>query len=210
MSQVVNINPLNSSYSTRPESHRLLYSNTTRHQNGNPNQDWSSLLAKLKCSGKFSCLFSDNRREDQARKALESALGGKKNEFEKWNKEIKRREEAGGGGDAGGGGWFGWGGRFGWSNDDHFWQETQQTSLAVLGIIIMYLIVAKGEVILAVIFNPLLYALRGTRNGFTSITSRFLQKASADGPSDFNDISKKEVYARLSAKERVLRKYGSD
>lgn len=52
-------------------------------------------------------------------------------------KEIKRREEAGGGGDSGGGGWFGWGGRFGWSNGDNFWLEAQQTSLAVLGIIAM-------------------------------------------------------------------------
>lgn len=75
--------------------------------------------------------------QEQARKSLESALGGKKNEFEKWNKEIKRREEVGGGSDAGGGGWFGWGGRFGWSNGDHFWQEAQQAILAVLGIIVM-------------------------------------------------------------------------
>lgn len=75
--------------------------------------------------------------QEEARKALESALGGKKDEFEKWNKEIKKREEVGGGGEAGGGGWFGWGGRFGWSNDDHFWQEAQQASLAILGIIIM-------------------------------------------------------------------------
>jgi hypothetical protein len=75
--------------------------------------------------------------QEQAKKALESALGGKKDEFEKWNKEIKRREEAGGGGDSGGGGWFGWGGRFGWSNGDNFWPEAQQTSLAVLGIIAM-------------------------------------------------------------------------
>lgn len=75
--------------------------------------------------------------QEQARKALEGALGEKKNEFEKWNKEIKRREEAGGGGGAGGGGWFGWGRWFGWSNDDNFWQEAQQTSLAVLGIVIL-------------------------------------------------------------------------
>lgn len=198
--QVVNTNPLNSSYSTRPQSHRLHFSNALT---GSQTQSWTSLLLKLKCNAKFSCLFSDNRREEQARKALESALGGKKNEFEKWDKEIKRREEAGGGGDAGGGGWFGWGGRFGWSNGDHFWQETQQTSLAVLGIIIMYLIVAKGEVMLAVFFNPLLYALRGMRNAFTLITSRFLQKASPSGP-------KNKVYSLLSAKERVLRKWGSD
>lgn len=75
--------------------------------------------------------------QEEARKALESALGGKKDEFEKWNQEIKKREEVGGGGEAGGGGWFGWGGRFGWSNGDHFWQEAQQACLAILGIIIM-------------------------------------------------------------------------
>lgn len=33
--------------------------------------------------------------QEEARKALESALGGKKDEFEKWNKEIKKREEVG-------------------------------------------------------------------------------------------------------------------
>ncbi|PON91367.1 sulfate adenylyltransferase subunit [Trema orientale] len=149
--------------------------------------------------------------QEEARKALEGALGGKKNEFEKWNKEIKRREEAGGGGggDAGGGGWFGWGGRFGWSNDDNFWQETQQTSLAVLGIIIMYLIVAKGEVMLAVIFNPLLYALRGTRNGFAFITSRILRRTSPDSFND-SDIRSNEAYSRVSAKERVSSKWGKE
>ncbi|KAE7995282.1 hypothetical protein FH972_000100 [Carpinus fangiana] len=147
--------------------------------------------------------------EDQARKALESALGGKKNEFEKWNKEIKRREEVGGGGDAGGGGWFGWGRRFGWSNGDHFWQEAQQAILAVLGIIVMYLIVAKGDVMLAVIFNPLLYALRGTRNALATITSRILGKTTPDSHVDF-DMSKKDGYSHISAKERVLKKWGSE
>ncbi|XP_062161011.1 uncharacterized protein LOC133868209 [Alnus glutinosa] len=131
---------------------------------------------------------------EQARKSLESALGGKKNEFEKWNKEIKRREKVGGGSDAGGGGWFGWGGRFGWSNSDHFWQEAEQAILAVLGIIVMYLIVAKGEVMLAVIFNTLLYALRGTRNVLASITSRILGKTS---PISHVDVF--HQYTRLSA-----------
>lgn len=58
--------------------------------------------------GRF--LYSYPWLQEQASKALESALGGNKNEFAKWNKEIKRRDEAGGGGDAGGGGgWFGLG-----------------------------------------------------------------------------------------------------
>ncbi|XVE87684.1 hypothetical protein DITRI_Ditri19aG0007400 [Diplodiscus trichospermus] len=208
MAQVLNLNPFGLSLSIRPESSAFQSLNAARNQN--VAQNWNFLLQNLKCKGRFSCLFSDNRREELARKALESALGGKKNEFEKWNKEIKRREEAGGGDDAGGGGWFGWGGRFGWSNGDHFWQEAQQTSLAVLGIIFMYLIIAKGEVLLAVIFNPLLYALRGTRNGFTYVTSRIIGKRYADGPTDSSNILKKEAYSHVSAKESVLKKWGSD
>lgn len=75
--------------------------------------------------------------QEQARKALEGALSGKKNEFDKWNKEIKRKEELGGGGDTGGGGWFGWGKRFGWSNDDNFWQEAKQAILTILGLVVV-------------------------------------------------------------------------
>ncbi|XP_038881277.1 uncharacterized protein LOC120072833 [Benincasa hispida] len=171
----------------------------------NATHNWALLQSNLKCNGRFSCLFPDNRREEQARKALESALGGKKNEFEKWNNEIKKREEMGGGGSGGRGGWFGSGRWFGWS-DDQFWPEAQQTSLAVLGIIVMYLIVAKGELLLAVVFNPLLYALRGTRNGLTFVTSKILRNTSASNYAEVEDISNKEV----SAKERVAKKWGSD
>ncbi|OMO76942.1 hypothetical protein CCACVL1_15301 [Corchorus capsularis] len=208
MAQVLNLNPLASSYLTRPQLH--VFQSLSAAGNLNVDRNWSSLLQNLKRNGRFSCRFSNNRREEQARKALESALGGKKDEFEKWNKEIKRREEAGGGDDAGGGGWFGWGGRFGWSNDDHFWQEAQQASLAILGIIVMYLIIAKGEVMLAVIFNPLLYALRGTRNGLTYLTTKLLGKRYADGPTEPYKMSTKEAYGLVSAKERVLKKWGSD
>ncbi|XVF28002.1 hypothetical protein REPUB_Repub14bG0158300 [Reevesia pubescens] len=109
-----------------------------------------------------------------------------------------------------GGGWFGWGGRFGWSNGDHFWQEAQQTSLAVLGTIVMYLIITKGKLLLAVIFNPLLYALRGTRNGFTHVTSRIMGKRYADGPTDSYNMLNKEAYSQFSAKDSVLRKWGSN
>lgn len=73
-------------------------------------------------------------RQEEARKALEGALGEKKSEFEKWDKEIRRREDASSGGNSGGGGWFGW---FGGSNGDHFWQEAQQISLTILGIFVM-------------------------------------------------------------------------
>ncbi|XP_022716199.1 uncharacterized protein LOC111275256 [Durio zibethinus] len=209
MAQVLNLNPLASTFGS--------YS-LTAARNQNVDRNWSSLLHNLKCNGRFYCLFSDNRREEEARKALESALGGKKNEFEKWNKEIKRREEAGRGdgagagvgADGGGGGWFGWGGRFGPSNGDHFWQEAQQTSLAILGIIVTYLIIAKGKLLLAVIFNPLLYALRGTRDGFTYVTSRILGKSYVDGPADSYNMLKREAHGHVSAKESVLKKWGSN
>ncbi|KAJ4976317.1 hypothetical protein NE237_001423 [Protea cynaroides] len=150
-----------------------------------PNQysdKWTSIHEKLRCRGRHSCLFSNNRKEEQAKKALENALGGKKNEFEKWNKEIQKREAIDVGGNAGGGGWFGWGRWFGGSNGDNFWQETQQAGLAILGIFFIYLVIAKGEVMLAVTLNPLLFALRGIRNGFTFISSsHILRKISSTG-----------------------------
>ncbi|KAG5039118.1 hypothetical protein AAZX31_07G246700 [Glycine max] len=173
-------------------------------------QNWTCLQHKLKCNGRFLCLFSDNRKEEQARKALEGALSGKKNEFDKWDKEIKRREELGGGGDTGGGGWFGWGRWFGWSNDDNFWQEAKQAILTILGLVVVYLLIAKGDMLLAVIFNPLLYALRGVRNGFGFISSKVLKNTSTSNQPDFDGLSKKKAYQHTSAKENVVRKWGSD
>ncbi|CAJ1941448.1 unnamed protein product [Sphenostylis stenocarpa] len=154
--------------------------------------------------------------QEQARKALEGALSGKKNEFDKWDKEIKRREELGGGGDTGGGGWFGWGGRFGWSNDDSFWQEAKQAGLTIIALVLvvrsflipvlthfLYLLVAKGDLFLAVILNPLLYALRGVRNGFSFILSKVLKNTSTSNHADFDGLLKKKAYQQTSAKENV-------
>ncbi|KAK6917829.1 hypothetical protein RJ641_018580 [Dillenia turbinata] len=205
----LNLNGSSSSSST----HLELCSKTpfpNLRNNSSSNSKWASLQQKLNSNGRFSCLFSDGRRQEEARKALESALGGKKNEFEKWDKEIKKREEQGGGGDTGGGGWFGWGGRFGGSDGDRFWQEAQQTSLAVLGIILMYFILAKGEVMLAVIFNPLLFALRGTRNALTYITSFVMKIISPNSHAKFSATPMDETYTLTSAQERVVKKWGSD
>ncbi|XP_019464524.1 PREDICTED: uncharacterized protein LOC109362900 [Lupinus angustifolius] len=153
----------------------------------------------------FLCLFShnNNNKQEQARKALESALSGKKDEYDKWDKEIKRKEELGGGG--GGGGGTGGGGWFGWSNDDHFWQEAKRACLTILGIILMYLLLAKSNLLLAIIFNPLLYVLRGVRNGFALITSKLFKSTAT-----FDGFSKKEDYQHTSAKDNVIRKWGSD
>ncbi|XP_059663222.1 uncharacterized protein LOC132308928 isoform X2 [Cornus florida] len=186
--------------STRLDLSPIRLSPTTRHRSAD--QSWTSLQRELNYNGRFYCLFSDNRK--QARKALDGALGGKKSEFEKWDKEIKKREESSGGGDAGGGGWFRW---FGWSNDDNFWKEAQPTSLAILGILVLSLIIAKGELLLAVIFNPLLFVLRGSRNGFTFITSRISRNPA--GRANFENIPA-QAYTPVSAKESVVRKWGSD
>lgn len=149
--------------------------------------------------------------KEEARKALESALGGKKNEFDRWNKEIKKRQEVDGGGKAGGGGgWFGWGGRFGGSNGDHFWEEAQQASLAVLGIVVLCLTLAKGDVLFAVIFNPLLFALRGTRDGFAFTISRIMRKISPNSHDDSDNKVIAPLSKRPSAKENVVRKWASD
>ncbi|KAK4360077.1 hypothetical protein RND71_022306 [Anisodus tanguticus] len=178
------------------------------HPSSIAGNSFSSVQHKLNCNGRFTCLFSNNRKQDEARKALESALGGKKIEYEKWDKEIKRREEAGGGDNSGGGGWFNWR-RWFCGDDGHFWQEAQQASLAILGIIVMYLIVTKGDVILAVIFNPLLFTLRGARNGFTFVTSQIMRKVYPASQDSLGTISQ-EVPSRVSAKDSVARKWGSD
>uniref|UniRef100_A0A7N0UP60 Uncharacterized protein n=1 Tax=Kalanchoe fedtschenkoi TaxID=63787 RepID=A0A7N0UP60_KALFE len=169
---------------------------TSTHHNPESGK-WTSFQLKLKCKGKFTCLFSDGRKEEQARKALEGALGGKKNEFEKWDKEIQKRQQAGGGGSGGGGGgWFGWFGGF--NNDDRFWQEAQQSSLALLGIVVVYLLLTKGDILFALVLNPLLSVLRETRNGLAFITSKFVG----------HNSSKVQIEA-ASAKQSVVSKWQS-
>ncbi|KAF8097833.1 hypothetical protein N665_0280s0035 [Sinapis alba] len=173
------------------------------------NSLFSLRTSVTKSNARFSCLFSGgSQREEQARKALENALGGKKNEFDKWDKEIKKRQESGGG-NGGGGGWFG-----GWfSGGDHFWNEAQQITITLLAILFVYMIVAKGEVMAAFVLNPLLYALRGTRQGLTSLSSKLMgrQPSKLNGGDDNSDeIWNKEGFSEVSAKESVVRKWGSD
>ncbi|KAI3676524.1 hypothetical protein L1987_86134 [Smallanthus sonchifolius] len=207
MAQIVSISHLNSSKtlatgSCLTQSDAQLINLTRRRRQQIRQHSWSSLQRDLKSNGKIYCLFSDNRSKDQAKKALESALGGKKTEFEKWDKEIKKREEAGGGG-GGGGGW--WGRWFGGSDGEHFWHEAQQVGLTLLAIVVAFLILAKGDVLFAVLLNPLLFALRGPRNGFRYISSKIRRQVS---PSASN-APKQESYARSSAKESVASKWAS-
>ncbi|KAH6787721.1 sulfate adenylyltransferase subunit [Perilla frutescens var. hirtella] len=205
MAQILCIPPLIPAYKTQTRRTATLPKLVA---SGSSTHNWTSLARSLNCNGRFSCLFSDNRKQEQARKALESALGGKKAELEKWDKEIKRREEAGGGGNSGGGGWFGWGRWFGGSDEGRFWQEAQQASLTILGILVVYLIVAKGDVMLAVIFNPLLFALRGTRCAFAFLTSKITNRIYQNGQ-NFG-TPQEDVAVHVSAKERVVGKWGSN
>lgn len=61
---------------------------------------------------------------------------------------------------------------------------------------------------LAMVLNPLLFALRGTRNALTFVTTKIL-RFSPSSPADFDALPKKENSRRVSAKEEVLRKWGS-
>ncbi|ERN16488.1 hypothetical protein AMTRI_Chr11g96210 [Amborella trichopoda] len=175
-----------------------------------PDLQWTILRRKLKCTPRNFCFFSEgnSNKQEQARRALESALGGKKSEFDKWNKEIQKREEVGGGNNHGGGSWFGGGGWFGGSDGEHFWKEVQQAGLTIAGIIILYLLVAKGDVLLAVVCNSLLLVLRGTRNNFRSIFLLLNRRSSLEPES--NEAANEISSNKLSAKESVIRKWGTD
>ncbi|CAA7404404.1 unnamed protein product [Spirodela intermedia] len=166
--------------------------------------EWAALRRKVGRGGRHSCFFSDGRKQDQAKKALESALGGKKTEFEKWNKEIEKRE-SGGSGASGRGGWFGGGGGwFGWSNDEHFWDEAKQAGITLGALLSLYLLLTKGSVMFAVVFNSLLFVLRGIRTRAEFVVSRVSGKA----PASRSQVARTTPVS--SAKERIASKWGSD
>ncbi|CAL5075519.1 unnamed protein product [Urochloa decumbens] len=136
-------------------------------------------------AGRVYCLFSggDNRKkQDEARRALENALGPKKAEFDKWDVDIERRQRRGrpGGPAVGGGGWSGGGRWFRWLTSGDFWDAAKQTVLTILGII-----AANGLV---------------ERPGPKSSTL------------DSNNVAAAPVKERagMSARERVVRKWGTD
>lgn len=64
---------------------------------------------------------------------------------------------------------------------------------------------AKGDVMIAVIFNPLLFALRGTRSAFTFLTSKLTNKIYRNGEN--LGAPHEEVAVSVSAKERVVGKW---
>ncbi|CAH9082240.1 unnamed protein product [Cuscuta europaea] len=171
------------------------------------NNIWTTLQNKLKCRCKFSCLFNGNNKQEQARKALENALGGKRTDFENWDKEIKRREEANGGGNSGGGGWFRW---LGGSDGDNFWKEAPPAFLTALVLFAMYLVAVKCDMMLALVFNPLLFTFRGARDGVTSVSSQVMKGITQTTPEANSVTSKYEEPSQASAKDSVVSKWGSD
>ncbi|CAA0826483.1 Unknown protein [Striga hermonthica] len=184
MAQILTLTPTPPSYTIRAQRHRQTSVPPKLAVTASATQTWTSVLRSVKCNGRFTCLFSNNRKQEEALKALESALDGKKTEFEKWDKEIKKREEASGGGDS-----------------------AQQAGLTILGIIFVFLVFAKGDMMLAVILNPLLVTLRVTRTGLTLLMSKVKSRLYGDtfrGPQQ--EVAEP---VRVSAKERVVGKWGS-
>ena len=68
---------------------------------------------------------------------------------------------------------------------------------------------AKGDLLLAVIFNPLLFALRGTRNKCSILLSKIMSKVNP-GRGDYGTTPQEEVVVPVSAKERGVGKWGSN
>lgn len=63
---------------------------------------------------------------------------------------------------------------------------------------------------LAIIVNPLLFVMRKLRNGLDNGKSWILQKVASTKRAKLEHMPKEEGHARLSAKERVVRKWRSD
>nr|TKW31940.1 hypothetical protein SEVIR_2G138900v2 [Setaria viridis] len=146
-------------------------------------------------TGRAYCLFSgggNRKKQDEARKALENALGQKKAEFDKWDVEIERRRQRGrpGGPAAAGGGWSGGGRWFRWLTSGDFWDAAKQTVLTILGIIAAFFLIAN--------FNVLDMLVKRPRPKSSTL--------------DNNNVATVPVKERagMSARERVVRKWGTD
>ncbi|KAJ3678776.1 hypothetical protein LUZ61_021317 [Rhynchospora tenuis] len=197
-----------SSATCTPHMSRLLPEPILR--NSNP----SLVFFQKKCSfraGRVFCLFSNGRKKEEARKALENALSQKKDEFEKWNKQIEKRElEREGGGGTGQGGWFGGGGWFGWFGGDQFWEEAKQAIIVIVGLISAYLLLTKGEAISAVVFNSLLVLLRKIRGSLDYIFSLLSRRGQVPVRVPVSETVNNSYQIPTSAKERVVKKWGMD
>ncbi|KAL5205854.1 hypothetical protein ABZP36_034063 [Zizania latifolia] len=170
--------------------------------------------------GRAYRLFSagaSRKKQDEARRAVESALGQKKTEFEKWDVEIERRRR-GRGPAAGGGGWSGGGGWFRWFSSGGFWDAAKQTLGTIIAIIAVFFLIANFNVLVAAIVNSVLAVLRQIRRAlsfvahcvFQGIPSSARGRASASLDSGNHGAVHVKDRIGMSAKERVVRKWGMD
>ncbi|CAI5471246.1 unnamed protein product [Closterium sp. Yama58-4] len=151
-------------------------------------------------------------KKDAARKALEDALSGKKDLLNKWDAEIKRREEGGGGGEGRGRGWGGGGGGGGGDGDgvsggwDERWEETKQVLFAIGGILGIYLLFTQGLRIVAFLINCILFVLRGFKGPRSQQQEIYTPRAATAGAAadggDVGEAGKRE--------ESVRQKWGGD
>lgn len=63
---------------------------------------------------------------------------------------------------------------------------------------------------LAVVLNPLLLALRGTRDGLASLISLVTKKLNAASNASFSKVRREEISGHHSARESVVKKWGTD
>lgn len=167
---------------------------------------WKQVNSRCHCKPRLVCLFGGKGRgsdKDAARRALEDALSGKKDAFDRWDGEIKKREAAGGGGGNGGRRWFG-----GFGNEDS-WKEIKQSSLAVAGLLLLYLLLAQGKSMMSVAMNSILFFLRGFRDGLRLISSA-RSRIGTESVSSLKDSSVVQDDTPVSAKANVIRKWGPE
>ncbi|KAM3310154.1 hypothetical protein ACQJBY_031068 [Aegilops geniculata] len=186
-------------------------------------------------SGRAYCLFSGagagagRRKQEQARRGLESALDQNKAGFGTWGLETdtRRRRDprggpgpaAGGGGRGRSGGGGGGGGWFRWFSSGGFWDAAKQTVLTILGIIAAVFLIANFNVLLGAAVYPLLVVLRQIRRAITFAAYCVSRAMSAPAsrpkptPVDGAEVvaaAPVKERARMSAAERVVAKWRSD
>ncbi|XP_044983893.1 uncharacterized protein LOC123450933 [Hordeum vulgare subsp. vulgare] len=183
-------------------------------------------------SGRAYCLFSGagagRRKQEEARRGLESALDQNKAGFRTWgaDTDTRRRRErhggpapaasGGGKGRSGGGGGGGW---FRWFSSGGFWDAAKQTVLTILAIIAAVFLIANFNVLLAAAVYPLLVVLRQIRRAITFAAYCISRAMSAPTsrpkptPVDRGEVvapAPVKERARMSARERVVAKWRSD
>lgn len=170
-----------------------------------------------------------NPLQDEARRAPRITLGLNPPGFERCGMETESRQQkgrraghcpaaGGGGGGRSGGGGGGGGGWFRWFSSGGFWDAAKQTVLTILGIIAAFFLIANFNVLVAAAVNPLLLVLRQIRRAITFAVYCVSRAMSAPAsrpkppPVESSEVAAAPVRGRvgMSAKERVISKWGSD